>query len=120
MKQSVFLLAFLLVFAVFNAVAADSGADLLAIKDLGAVNGQALACAAMPSAQHAKSMMLAHAPKTQVYGDAFQASTNEAFLAQTKDGGSCATAEAFEARLNDLEKRLNELLPVPAAPSAQH
>lgn len=123
MKQSVFLVTFVLLFALLSAVAptfaADQAAGLAALKELGAVNGQALACSEMPAAKRAKSLMLAHAPKTQTYGDAFQASTNDAFLAQTKGDAPCPTAQALDERLKTLEARLNEALPAVASPQAQ-
>ena len=123
MKQSVFLVSFVLLFALLSAVAptfaADPASGVEALKELGAVNGQALACSEMPTAKRAKSLMLAHAPKTQTYGDAFQMSTNEAFLAQTKGNAICPTAQALEDKLKPLETRLNEVLPVPVIASPQ-
>ncbi|WP_395692153.1 DeoR family transcriptional regulator, partial [Piscinibacter sp.] len=47
-------------------------AGLLAIRALGGVNGQALACAETSVAARAKQLMLAHAPKTQRFGAAYE------------------------------------------------
>jgi hypothetical protein len=122
-KQSIFLVTFVLLFALLSAVAptfaADQAAGQAVLKELGAVNGQALACSEMPAAKRAKSLMLAHAPKAQTYGDAFQMSTNDAFLAQTKGDTPCPTAQALDERLKTLEARLNEVLPAAASPQAR-
>ena len=100
------------------AYAADTAAEkaLAAVKDLGAANGQALACGEAGPAQRAKALMLAHAPKTQAYGDAFQAGTQEGFAGQTRaQAGDCPPAPALAARLDQLEARLRVTLPVPTA-----
>lgn len=120
MKQSVLLVIFVLVFAFLNAlVPATAGgpeAALGAVRELGAVNGQAMACSESDAARRAKALMLAHAPKSQTWGDAFQTSTHEAFLAQGKGGVPCPTAPALEERLNTLEAKLKDVLPAqPAA-----
>ncbi len=120
MKQSVFLVIFVLAFAFLNALApALAGgpeAALAAVRELGAVNGQAMACSEPEAARRAKALMLAHAPKSQTWGDAFQISTHEAFLAQGKGGVPCPTAPALEERLSILEKKLKEVLPVQSVP----
>lgn len=94
--------------------AADAEAGLLAIKALGGVNGQALACAETRVASRAKQLMLAHAPKTQRFGAAYDEATQEAFTAQTRSGKPCADATELTARLNQLALRLAETLPVTA------
>ena len=122
MKQSVLLVIFVLAFAFLNAlVPALAGAPeaaLGAVRELGAVNGQAMACSESEAARRAKALMLAHAPKSQTWGDTFQASTHEAFLAQTKGGLPCPTAPALEERLTTLEKTLKEVLPAQFRPTS--
>lgn len=110
MKQSLMLIVFILAVAALNAFAADD-TGLALVKALGAANGQALACSEMAAAQRAKSLMLAHAPRSQSYGDAFQAGTNEAFLAQTREGVACPDADALSGRLDALAVKLKEALP---------
>lgn len=95
-------------------LAADAEAGLLAIKALGGVNGQALACAETRVAARAKQLMLAHAPKTQRFGAAYEEATQEAFSAQTRSGNPCADATELTARLNQLALQLSETLPVAA------
>jgi hypothetical protein len=112
---------FPLLFAVSSAptftLAADAEAGLLAIKALGDVNGQALACAETRVAARAKQLMLAHAPKTQRFGAAYEEATQEAFLAQTRAAGTCPDAASLTDRLNRLALQLADTLPVvvPAA-----
>ncbi len=98
--------------------AADAEAGLLAIKALGSVNGQALACAETTPAARAKELMLAHAPKTQRFGAAYEEATQEAFLAQTRAAGTCPAAAILTDRLNRLALQLADTLPV-LAPAAK-
>lgn len=112
--------ALLLLFAALSAptFAADAEAGLLAVKALGSVNGQALACSETKAAARAKQLMLAHAPKTARFGAAYDEATQEAFLAQTRSAGACPDATGLSDRLNQLALRLAETLPV-AAPAAK-
>ena len=93
---------------------ADVEAGLTAVKALGGVNGQALACAETRVAARARELMLAHAPKTQRFGAAYEEATQEAFAAQTRSGKACADATELTARLNQLALQLAEALPVVA------
>lgn len=97
-------------FGTFAADVTPEQATVL-LKELGSLNGRALACEDKASAARSKSLMLAHAPKAQAYGDAFQAGTQEAFLAQTRDHAPCPDAREFAGRLDDVELRLNAALP---------
>jgi hypothetical protein len=110
----------LLLVAVLSAptLAADAEAGLLAIKALGNVNGQALACSQMQAAARAKSLMLAHAPKTQRFGTAYEEATQAAYLAQTRAAGPCPEAIRLADELNQLALQLAATLPV-AAPEAK-
>jgi hypothetical protein len=116
MKPSRFTL--LLLGAVLSAptLAADAAADveagLLAITALGKVNGQALACAQLPAAARAKSLMLAHAPKTQRFGDAYEEATQAAYLAQTRAKDACPEPLRLIDQLNRLALQLAATLPV--------
>jgi hypothetical protein len=94
--------------------AADAESGLLAIKALGGVNGQALACAETGVAARAKQLMLAHAPKTQRFGTAYEDATQEAFLAQTRAASTCPDAAQLTDRINRLALQLADSLPVAA------
>ncbi len=109
----------LLLIAVLSAptLAADAEAGLLAIKALGKLNGQALACAQMPAAARAKSLMLAHAPKTQRFGDAYEEATQAAYLAQTRAADPCPEPLRLTDQLNQLALQLAATLPVGGAAS---
>lgn len=96
----------------FAADAGDAEAGLLAIMALGSVNGQALACTELKAAGRAKSLMLAHAPKTARFGVAFDEATQAAYLAQTSGGGSCPDEISLTDRLNQLALQLDAALPV--------
>ncbi|MBK9018465.1 MAG: hypothetical protein IPL72_00070 [Sulfuritalea sp.] len=58
--------------------------------------------------------MLAHSPKTQRFGAAYEEATQEAYTAQTRSGQACASATELTARLNALALRLADALPVAA------
>lgn len=93
---------------------AQTDAGLHAISELGALNGQALACQELTGAQRAKRLMLAHAPKTQRYGNAFEDSTQKSFLAQTHGQTTCPDAAALSAQLDAIALTLQAALPVAA------
>ena len=101
--------------AVTSADAADAEAGLVAIRSLGSVNGQALACAEVQVAARAKSLMLAHAPKTRRFGVAFEEATQAAYQAQTRATTPCPDAIRLTDQLNKLALQLAETLPVVAA-----
>ena len=120
MKPTKFLILLLALAAAPGAVtvanAADAEAGLVAIRSLGSVNGQALACAELQVAARAKSLMLAHAPKTQRFGAAFEEATQAAYQAQTRSTEACPAAILLTDRLNRLALQLAETLPVVAEP----
>lgn len=94
--------------------AADAEAGLLAIKALGNVNGQTLACSEVKLAARAKQLMLAHAPKTQRFGSTYEEATQEAFLGQTRSGNACPDATRLTDQINQIALQLAETLPVVA------
>jgi len=59
-----------------------------------------------------KSLMLAHAPKTQRFSIAFEDSTQGAFLAQTSQSGTCPDVTLLTDQLNRLALDLSVSLPV--------
>lgn len=95
---------------------AQTDLGLQTVSELGSLNGQALACQELQSAQRAKRLMLAHAPKTQRFGSAFDEHTQRSFLAQTSGKGTCPDAAALSAQLNAIALKLQAHLP--AATSA--
>ncbi len=108
------LLAIAVLWAPTLGQAADAEAGLAAVKALGTVNGEALACAETGVAARARQLMLAHAPKTPRFGAAYEEATNESFNARTRSGKACASATELTARINLLALQLAETLPVAA------
>lgn len=99
-----------------SAAAGDSPGDagLTEVRELGRLNGQALACSHTPVVSRIKAIMIQHAPKSRRYGEAFEAATNKAFLAQTKnDQAVCEDATTLSSQAEVLAMRLQA-----AAPSA--
>lgn len=70
-----------------TATAADSAADagLTEVRELGRLNGQALACSHTQAASRIKAIVIQYAPKSRRYGEAFEVTTNAAFLAHIKN-----------------------------------
>jgi len=99
-------------------LAQDVDAGIAAVRQLGALNGQALACADKDAAARAKVLMLAHSPKTARYGAAYEEATQEAFLAQTKVSGTCPDAKTRAGKLDEVTQRLQAALPI-APPAAK-
>jgi hypothetical protein len=97
--------------ALLGSAQAQTDAGLQAINDLAQVNGQALACQDMLAARRAKALMLAHAPKTARFGNAFDEGTQQSYLAQTRDAAPCPDAAALSTRLDAIAQRLQNSLP---------
>lgn len=100
------------------ASAEDVEAGLAAVRQLGTLNGQALACAEKDAAANAKALMLAHAPKTQRFGTAYEEATQEGYLAQTKASGTCPDAKTLAGKIDEVAQRLKTALPA-AQPAAK-
>lgn len=103
---------------VLPAVAQDAEAGLAAVRQLGALNGQALACADKDAAAHTRLLMLTHAPKTQRFGAAYEEATQESYLAQTRATTSCPDAKTLAGRIDEVAQRLRTTLPA-AQPAAK-
>ena len=92
-------------------LAADADQGLARVTELAQVNGQALACQDMDAVAKAKKLMLAHAPKTPRYGNAFEEATNAAYLAQVRGTAPCPDAVVLASKLDALAKQLQAELP---------
>ena len=93
----------------------DIGAD--EVRDLGQLNGQALACRQFEASKTAKALLIHRAPKTRTYGALFESATNAAFVTQAKDPGGCPSELAVGARLSELAARLEQVFPGATAPA---
>lgn len=94
------------------AAQASEEAGLSAVRDLGRLNGQTLACGQKDTAAWVRILMLNHAPKTRVYGEAYEEGTQEAFAAHGR-GTACAARAELAARLEEITQRLKAVLPAP-------
>ncbi len=81
------------------------------VRTLGTLNGQALACRQFDASSEAKALVIGYAPKTRRYGTLFETATNAAFLATTKDSGSCPTEADLTARLAESAAALKAVFP---------
>ncbi len=112
-----FILTLCLLGPALPAIAADSPSDagLTEIRELGLLNGQALACSHTQTASRIKAIMIQHAPKSRRYGEAFEAATNQAFLAQVKnDKAACEDGAALAKQAETLALRLQAAIPAMA------
>jgi hypothetical protein len=105
------LLAVGLTYALLASAHAQADPGLQAINDLAQLNGQALACQDLKVAGRAKGLMLAHAPKTARFGNAFEEGTQQSYLAQLRNESDCPDTATLSTRLNTLAQRLQTNLP---------
>ena len=89
------LMLYFLSFALPAAADSPSDAGLAEIRDLGQLNGQALACSHNQAASLIKAAIIQYAPKSRRYGAAFEDTTSNAFLAQVKKDPAACPAEAL-------------------------
>jgi hypothetical protein len=89
------------------------------VAELAQVNGEALACQDPVAMRRAKSLMLAHAPKTARYATAYDDGTQQAFLSVTRAATGCSEPTARAARLDQLAQRLQQVLPASGHGGAQ-
>lgn len=89
--------SFLLLAFVAGIAAADPGLD--AVKALGQLNGEALACQQMALVDRVRTRIVNEAPKTREIGEAFETATNERFLAMGNDTASCADGRSLAERI---------------------
>lgn len=92
---------------------------LAAVQTLSTVNGQALACQAFKAAARAKNLMLAHAPRTAKFADAYENGTQQAFGAQVNAMATCPDEAALSSQLDVLALRLQAALPATEHPPIQ-
>lgn len=118
MKYLTRLMILLSLAAPLPAMAEDVEAGLAVVKQLGTLNGQALACADKDAAAHARLLMLAHAPKTSRFGTAYEEATQAGYLDQTRGATPCPEAKALAGRIEELAQRLRTTLPA-AQPAAK-
>ena len=90
-----------------HAAELDPGALKTVVEKTGGVNGRALACGYTDIVTRAKAVVVARVAKTRELGEAFEAATNAAFLAQGKDNASCPARTALAVELETIVRPLN-------------
>ncbi|MBZ0106029.1 MAG: hypothetical protein K8H84_10415 [Sulfuricella denitrificans] len=95
-------------------VAADSASDagMAEVRELGMLNGQALACSHTQAAARIKTIMIKLAPKSRRYGEAFEAATSETFLAQIKSPADCKDEPTINSKTEEVAARLLTAVPI--------
>lgn len=113
MKHLKYLVPLLCVLAGLQAAHANDIADAgrTEIRELGRLNGHALACGQQESAARIKALMIAHAPKTRDYGSTFEDATSESFLELSKDTGACQAGAVLTLQAEDVSQRLRARFP---------
>lgn len=100
-----------LIFALPAGAAETAEKGLAEIRELGSLNGQALACAQNEAVTRIKALMIDVAPKVRDFGAAFEEATNQAFLAQTKDQAGCQSGAILTLQAEATAQRLQATLP---------
>lgn len=94
------------------AQAADAGMD--EVRELGRLNGQALACAQSENIARIKTVMIGQAPKSRQHGAAFEAATHESFLVRSREQEACQDAPVIVLQVEALAGKLRALFPAEA------
>lgn len=95
-----------------GAMAADlEPAGVAEVRELGRLNGLALACSQTESAGRIKNILIQYAPKTRRYGEAFEESTQQSFLAQGVKPEPCREGAAYAVEAEVLGRRLQAAIP---------
>lgn len=116
MKRFAALLCFMVLALSAQAATSPADAGLAEIRDLGRLNGQALACDFADTAARIKSVMIQHAPKSRRYGAAFEEATNDAFLAQSrKEAATCPDGPTLNGNVETATQSLLGALPPASA-----
>ena len=80
--------------------AAASDAGHAAIRELGSLNGVALACRFVDEVSRMKAAVVDSAPKLRSYGLAFDDATNAAFLSFIERGDPCPARNRFSEQVD--------------------
>lgn len=97
------------------ALAADTEpAGVAEVRELGRLNGLALACSQTEAAGRIKNILIQYAPKTRRYGEAFEEATQQSFLAQGVTPQACREGAAYAVEAEVLAMRLQAAIPAQA------
>lgn len=116
MKRFALLLCSLSLALAVHAANSPADAGLAEVRDLGRLNGQALACAYTETAAQIKAVIIKFAPKSRRYGAVFEEATNEAYLAQSsKDQATCTDGPTLTQQVEEVSQRLQAAIPATAS-----
>jgi hypothetical protein len=87
-----------------SAAWADAGFE--AVRALGHLNGEALACQQMALVDRIRMRVINEAPKTREVGEVFEAATTERFLAMGSDRSACTDSRTLAARIETATETL--------------
>lgn len=109
MKRFALLLCFL---GLAPSIHAATDVGLAKVRDLGHLNGLALACGYMDTVALIKTAIIQHAPRARQYGAAFEETTNESFLAQSRlEPTTCPDGPTLNGQVNEAARRLQAEFP---------
>ncbi|MDP2830291.1 MAG: hypothetical protein Q8O37_17020 [Sulfuricellaceae bacterium] len=89
MKKMLLILGMVWLPLASHAAELSADAGLADVRALGRLNGLALSCSMTDVASRIKQVMIQHAPKSSVHGQAFEQATNEAYLARSRGEADC-------------------------------
>jgi protein SCO1/2 len=104
-----------------SAAELDPATLLTTVENIGRINGRALACGYTDLVARAKAVVVARVAKTRALGEAFENSTNAAFLKQGTEKADCPSRTALTVELESVVKPLappnaHQVVPVTEAP----
>jgi hypothetical protein len=91
---------------------ADPGID--AVRALGLLNGEALACKQLPLVDRIRMRIVNEAPKTREIGEIFETATTERFLAMGNGNAACTDGRNLAERIEAATAALRAVFPPPA------
>lgn len=100
-----------LIFALAAAAHAADPAEVRILRELGGINGQALACGRNDLVARIKARVAALAPKTRTHGAIFEEATQSAFLAQGRSIEPCPESAILGLKAEDALMRLQAAVP---------
>lgn len=104
LRKSIMLMAFCA-----GSAFADPGLD--AVRELGHLNGEALACKQMVLVDRIRMRIIYGAPKTREVGEVFEAATTERFLAMGGNNGNqaaCTDARTMAERIEQITRTMHD------------
>lgn len=106
MKTKFKILALLSVLIWQSTAMAASDAQLLAVAEMGRLNGVALQCKYLDQAQEIKRLLVLNLPKERALGDWFEQKTSASFMGFMESKDDCPGLIQFDKVLGTAKKQL--------------